>query len=140
MPKTYLPYPRLERGRSINFILVLRGGPFEGALRSRAGLKGKTSNELTAGCGFEFNRVLACSWACIITLLKLASQLFTTSPLPLLHPTIDPALTTDPPSPRSLLHLTTSPLTSLQPQILTWLNPTRALQELVGHKIEKRAL
>ena len=29
-------FPQLERVRSINFILVLRGGLFEGALRSRA--------------------------------------------------------------------------------------------------------
>ena len=43
-PETTL-FPRLERARSINFILVLRGGLFEGTLARSIELKPTTSSQ-----------------------------------------------------------------------------------------------
>ena len=78
MEKCIYRISSIRMARSINFILVLRVGLFEGAL-------GRTllnSNPQPAVNSFEVSPFfyIASNWACVIALLKLTSQLFTTSP------------------------------------------------------------
>ena len=148
---THTVFPRLERG--VFIILMLGGGLFEGALRSREhSIELKPTTKQSIHLKFHLLAqpfYMACNWTCVIALLKLTSQLFTTSPQSLhnlccthhnlcctslldliTRPHHDLCCTSPwiPPSPQIRPHhdlYCTSPQTSLYPQILNWPIETR---------------